>query len=1228
MHRFRHRSLYILLLSCVAAAALHVVTASARQVGAVVQPQNGGLQFDGGLLAKELRHPALDIPDVARPVAALTAEIATRSTDALASLGVGSDGALVDARSGRFETLLPSLPLVAARSAVGQSLEQRTAEARDAFTRFLDTNSQELGVDVGELGTIRVTVHEDGTVIQVYVPRVAGGIPVLGSHITGVINHGNLTLFGIHRWGDVQVSLEALISASDATAIAAAHMAPYVLDGSWNRDQLVLVPTAQGDGYGHRLAWQIHPRLERELVNFELVVDAHSGELLSARDTNAYQAEVKGGVLPVSNDGVTPDGVEQPGWPMPFDNITTTGGTVTTDTGGNLVATGSMTSTLSGLFINMNDNCGSISLTQIDSIDFGASGGTDCVTPGVGGAGNTHASRTGFYELNRIAEMARGQLPANTWLQQQLTSNMNINNTCNAFWNGATVNFYRSGGGCANTGEIAGVFDHEWGHGMDDNDANPSISSPSGEGIADIYTALRLNDSCIGRNFIPATPCGGFGDPCLTCTGVRDIDYLKRVSGNPHTYTWSNANCGGSVHCVGGVYSEAVWSLWKRKLQSAPYNYDNNTAHEIVNRLTYIGAGNVGTWFSGGPPFGGCGASGGYLNYLAAAADNGNLNDGTPHMQAIFDAFNDQEIACATPTVQDSGGAGTPATAPSVSTNPGNQQIGLTWGAVSSASEYHLFRTEGVFACDFGKVKIGETAGTSWNDTGLQNGRAYSYVVVPMGATDSNFGPASACATDQPVGQPDFTVSCAPSSPSIAQGSSDTATCTASSRFGYTGDVGLSCSGNPAGVGCTFAPPSVSPPANGSTDSTLTLTIGGSQATGTVAFNVVGDDGSNTRTFGVSVQVIPAGSNGPQNTVFDAGLGVPKCAVAGSSCDSTSLLDSRDSLSPPESNQPNTLNVCTDGTSGTYHNDESTDRLVVSTLDGGNFTEGDTVQIDATVYAWSTGTSDTLDLYYASDATSPSWVFIGSIVPPGGGLRTLTAQYTLPAGGMQAVRANFRYQGAASPCSIGNWDDHDDLAFAVDSLSVPTVSSIAPTSGTVAGGTGVTITGTNFVTGAMVSIGGVAATSVMVVNAQTITATTGAHGAGAVDVVVTNPDTQTDTLPNGFAYVVQSGTPFTDDPLVAGTTVIKAVHFIQLRERINEQLARFLRPVHLYSNLITAGVTIRAMDLTEMYTAVNNALDAAGQPAIAVPTVTPGATAVSVSHLNNLRAAVLTLEGL
>ena len=111
--------------------------------------------------------------------------------------------------------------------------------------------------------------------------------------------------------------------------------------------------------------------------------------------------------------------------------------------------------------------------------------------------------------------------------------------------------------------------------------------------------------------------------------------------------------------------------------------------------------------------------------------------------------------------------------------------------------------------------------------------------------------------------------------------------------------------------------------------------------------------------------------------------------------------------------------------------------------------------------------------------------------------------------------------------------------------------------------------------------------------------------------------------------VTQMAAAFTDDPLIPGTTPIKAVHFTELRERINVQLARFGQPEASFGNAIIAGVTIiQAVDLTELYTAVNDALAAAGQPAIAVPTITPGVTIAVTSHINSLRAAVLTLEAL
>lgn len=89
---------------------------------------------------------------------------------------------------------------------------------------------------------------------------------------------------------------------------------------------------------------------------------------------------------------------------------------------------------------------------------------------------------------------------------------------------------------------------------------------------------------------------------------------------------------------------------------------------------------------------------------------------------------------------------------------------------------------------------------------------------------------------------------------------------------------------------------------------------------------------------------------------------------------------------------------------------------------------------------------------------------------------------------------------------------------------VPTVTGVVPNSGSIAGGTSVTITGTNFANHALtgVTFDLVAATNVVVVSATTITARTPAHGAGVVEVRVTNPDGGSSALVNGYTYVADA----------------------------------------------------------------------------------------------------------
>lgn len=84
------------------------------------------------------------------------------------------------------------------------------------------------------------------------------------------------------------------------------------------------------------------------------------------------------------------------------------------------------------------------------------------------------------------------------------------------------------------------------------------------------------------------------------------------------------------------------------------------------------------------------------------------------------------------------------------------------------------------------------------------------------------------------------------------------------------------------------------------------------------------------------------------------------------------------------------------------------------------------------------------------------------------------------------------------------------------------LTSISPDIGGLAGGTVVTLTGTDFQVGMLVFFDGSLADSITVFNATLATCTTPSHAAGAVDVEVDNPDTSQSILSNGFRYLSQA----------------------------------------------------------------------------------------------------------
>lgn len=85
-------------------------------------------------------------------------------------------------------------------------------------------------------------------------------------------------------------------------------------------------------------------------------------------------------------------------------------------------------------------------------------------------------------------------------------------------------------------------------------------------------------------------------------------------------------------------------------------------------------------------------------------------------------------------------------------------------------------------------------------------------------------------------------------------------------------------------------------------------------------------------------------------------------------------------------------------------------------------------------------------------------------------------------------------------------------------LPAPAITTVSPASGSVSGGTVVTISGTNFTSGDTVRFGGTTA-AVSSVSATSIVATAPAGVAGAVAVSVTNPDGQVANKASAFTFV-------------------------------------------------------------------------------------------------------------
>ncbi len=204
----------------------------------------------------------------------------------------------------------------------------------------------------------------------------------------------------------------------------------------------------------------------------------------------------------------------------------------------------------------------------------------------------------------------------------------------------------------------------------------------------------------------------------------------------------------------------------------------------------------------------------------------------------------------------------------------------------------------------------------------------------------------------------------------------------------------------------------------------------------------------------------------------------------------------------------------------TINNDDTAVQITQTTVPGGQVGIPYSQQLAAT----------------GGDGGPYSFTFAPSL-PPG---LTLTSAGLLS--GTPTAQGNYGVTVTATD-GVGNTGQRSYTIFIQQAL--PTIASLTPTFGPTAGGTVVTITGTNLTGASAVTFGGTAA-SFTVNSATSITATTPAHAAGAVNVAVTTPG-GTATATNGYTYQAPGAVRFVinnpDDGSYVFTSPTAALNF-------------------------------------------------------------------------------------
>jgi cysteine-rich repeat protein len=208
------------------------------------------------------------------------------------------------------------------------------------------------------------------------------------------------------------------------------------------------------------------------------------------------------------------------------------------------------------------------------------------------------AQLSAFVHSRVVKDYCRGFAPDLGFLDQELLATVNIDDQCNAFSDGTTINFYGRSRLCENTGLLPDVVYHEFGHALHMQSIIPGVGAFDGafsEGLADYLAASITGDPGVGRGFF------------------HNDAPLRHIDPDDHEARWPEDV--SAIHETGLIFAGAMWDLRKALIEA----HGPEAGVALANRLFYAAVQRAVDIPSS------------YVEVLAADDDDGDLSNGTPN---------------------------------------------------------------------------------------------------------------------------------------------------------------------------------------------------------------------------------------------------------------------------------------------------------------------------------------------------------------------------------------------------------------------------------------------------------------------------------------------------------------------------------------------------------------------------------------------------------------------